>query len=337
MEDMTTPIIIRRSGTPRGLTALETLMLADVPPLTVEDLCDIDPRQARRDYADARAIAGLSHRPGQWMTTAADNVKLGKDGGRPSAGVFYAPADELAVYVANLPAANRGKLADVLGVGIESLDRYIRRLDPCHCSTPNCRMTCVISTAGKGPMRNVIAGRCARSLVRIIAPWSAARLTFDGLRDWHKLTNGAGVARFGGADDVRAELVTPGLLEDCAARGMRTYAYTKWAPDVRPSTELLPLTYSATAEGGRWNWSTIWMAASRGHNVAVVVDTPRGQPLPRTLEGIPIVDGDASDDRSSDPRGCIVALRAKGRARSLDAGGSSFVFSWSDVADFLTY
>jgi hypothetical protein len=54
-------------------------------------------------------------------------------------------------------------------------------------------------------------------------------------------------------------------------------------------------------------------AAANGINVAVVFDTKRGQPLPERFLGLPVIDGDLSDDRTRDPRGVIVGLRAKGR------------------------
>lgn len=56
-------------------------------------------------------------------------------------------------------------------------------------------------------------------------------------------------------------------------------------------------------------------AVSNGINVAVVFDTKRGQPLPTTYLGLPVIDGDLSDDRTRDPKGVIVGLRAKGRMR----------------------
>lgn len=61
-------------------------------------------------------------------------------------------------------------------------------------------------------------------------------------------------------------------------------------------------------------------AVANGINVAVVFDTKRGQPLPTTYLGLPVIDGDLSDDRTRDPKGVIVGLRAKGRMRK-DATG----------------
>jgi hypothetical protein len=52
-----------------------------------------------------------------------------------------------------------------------------------------------------------------------------------------------------------------------------------------------------------------------GINVAMVFDTKRGQPLPKTWCNYKVIDGDLSDLRFKDPKGVIVGLRAKGRAK----------------------
>jgi hypothetical protein len=60
-------------------------------------------------------------------------------------------------------------------------------------------------------------------------------------------------------------------------------------------------------------------ACQRGYTVAVVFSTKAGQPLPTTYLGLPVVDGDLHDDRTVDPVGCIVGLRAKGAMRKGNA------------------
>ena len=50
-------------------------------------------------------------------------------------------------------------------------------------------------------------------------------------------------------------------------------------------------------------------------NVAVVFDTKKGEPLPKFWKGWRVIDGDLSDLRFKDPKGVIVGLRAKGRAK----------------------
>jgi hypothetical protein len=50
----------------------------------------------------------------------------------------------------------------------------------------------------------------------------------------------------------------------------------------------------------------------------VVFSTKRGRPLPTHWHGLPVVDGDATDNRFDDPGGVVVGLRAKGRLKGTD-------------------
>jgi hypothetical protein len=67
-------------------------------------------------------------------------------------------------------------------------------------------------------------------------------------------------------------------------------------------------------------------ALAAGYNVAVVFDAVlarRGRaagPLPATFWGYPVIDGDEHDLRFLDPQGCVVGLRAKGRAIGSESG-----------------
>lgn len=55
-------------------------------------------------------------------------------------------------------------------------------------------------------------------------------------------------------------------------------------------------------------------------NTAVVFGIKRGQPLPKSWGGYPVIDGDEHDLRFLDRKGCIVGLRAKGKARKDTTG-----------------
>ena len=59
---------------------------------------------------------------------------------------------------------------------------------------------------------------------------------------------------------------------------------------------------------------------AKGLNFAVVFDTAKGQPLPAQFHGIPVIDGDTHDLRFLDPKGVIIGLRAKGKARKDTSG-----------------
>jgi hypothetical protein len=54
--------------------------------------------------------------------------------------------------------------------------------------------------------------------------------------------------------------------------------------------------------------------------MAVVFHVKKGQPLPKLWQGKAVIDGDEHDARIHDPKGIIVGLRAKGKARADDTG-----------------
>lgn len=322
---MTTAVAIR-TRTATRFSPMEAAILAanDGRPFTRADLLPI--RDARRSYATVRGLIGSTPTVGQWSSTGAENIKLGKSG-ILTIGTTYSPGDEPARVLAALLAGHRptvtGRLltpdlpmlAAHAGLsGIDALVAWARHLTVCPRSTRGCRGECVIVTAGKGPTDSATIGRFARWATLAVDPRAAVTLMSHD--NDAAIASGDHRVRFGVADDVRWELVAPCLFD----REPRAYAYTKWSPEQRPSTDALPITYSATREGGRWTPSSIAETVGRGDNVAVVFRVTRGHELPATWHGADVIDGDVSDDRWSDPRGVIVGLRAKGaavRARSL--------------------
>lgn len=89
------------------------------------------------------------------------------------------------------------------------------------------------------------------------------------------------------------------------------YDYTK---HVRPYQRTMP-NYSLTFSYSGENLEASLDALRNGVNVAVVFTTARGQALPATWNGYPVVDGDEHDLRFLDGKGVVVGLRAKGAAR----------------------
>jgi hypothetical protein len=88
------------------------------------------------------------------------------------------------------------------------------------------------------------------------------------------------------------------------------YAYTKHAPAARP--EMAGLTRIVYSASERWSDTQILEVCGQGHTVAVVFTTRRNQQLPTTWHGMPVVNGDATDDLWSHPHGVIVGLTVKG-------------------------
>jgi len=102
------------------------------------------------------------------------------------------------------------------------------------------------------------------------------------------------------------------------------YDYTKHAKPWLRQMSNYRLTFSRTSA----NEAHCFEAIAHGVNVAVVFDTKKGQPLPTSWYGVPVIDGDLTDLRYLDPAGVVVGLRAKGRARR-DASG--FVVKVADL------
>ena len=108
---------------------------------------------------------------------------------------------------------------------------------------------------------------------------------------------------------------------------IRWYDYTKYPYHKRP-TESLPSNYDLTFSRSESNEMEVWINLAYGRRVAVVFSSKKDDPIPEThlvvggshFVPIPVVNGDESDLRFLDPRGVIVHLYAKGKARKDTSG-----------------
>lgn len=95
------------------------------------------------------------------------------------------------------------------------------------------------------------------------------------------------------------------------------YDYTKNpARALRYAAGLLPANYHLTFSRSESNQDEVSKVLAAGVNVAVVFRNS----LPDTYLGKPVVDGDKSDLRFNDPKGVVVGLTQKGKAKA-DASG----------------
>jgi hypothetical protein len=76
------------------------------------------------------------------------------------------------------------------------------------------------------------------------------------------------------------------------------------------------LTFSV-ADG---NDADVAKAIQQGYNVATVFGIKKTLPMPETYIGIPVFNGDESDLRFLDPKGVVVGLYAKGKAKKDTTG-----------------
>lgn len=200
-----------------------------------------------------------------------------------------------------------------------------------------CAATCV-AFSGKGDMLEVRRARALRLSFAVEHPddfaallvaelfrieEAAASATLDAVHnaapfgiDTRKRYR---LVRLNAYSDIRWERVAPWLFAACGHVGF--YDYTKHTMASRPA-DTLPenyrLTYSVST---RSTLDEVRAAIAAGRNVAAVFAArahSKNDALPPTWCALPVVDGDADDDRFHEPRGVVVGLRRKG---TLAAGG----------------
>ena len=94
------------------------------------------------------------------------------------------------------------------------------------------------------------------------------------------------------------------------------YDYTKVLGRKVTAIENYHLTFSA-ADG---NDADVVKAIQQGYNVATVFGIKKTLPMPETYVGLPVFNGDESDLRFLDPKGVVVGLYAKGKAKKDTTG-----------------
>ena len=187
----------------------------------------------------------------------------------------------------------------------------------CPNSTVGCRNDCLFK-AGRGVMPSVVNARIRKTR------WYLERtqefldqLDLDIL-EVERLAKAKGMKpaiRLNGTTDILWE-------RHCVMDrhpNVQFYEYTKFPRKVREKRpDNLDLTFSLSETDYSKQWAQDWQAI--GVNTAVVFSTKKGEPLPSTFMGLPVIDGDLSDARFLDPKGVIVGLRAKGKARHDTSG-----------------
>jgi len=94
------------------------------------------------------------------------------------------------------------------------------------------------------------------------------------------------------------------------------YDYTKMLNRKGRNLANYHLTFSA-ADG---NDADVAKAIEQGYNVATVFGIKKTLPMPETYNGLPVFNGDESDLRFLDPKGVVVGLYAKGKAKKDTSG-----------------
>lgn len=119
--------------------------------------------------------------------------------------------------------------------------------------------------------------------------------------------------RFNGSSDLfaPARMIATWALK--ALPKLKCYDYTKIWQNLtayRPSNYSLVYSFN---ERSPLTAAEEYLQA--GGNVAVTFQVKKGDKLPKEWNGYRVIDGDTSDARFKDPKGVVVGLRAKGKAR----------------------
>lgn len=201
---------------------------------------------------------------------------------------------------------SNAKLAkgDAVIYGLTLLPHEASGVNACPVATEGCARACVLMTAGRGVMSNVRKAREVRT--RFAAERPAYFLALV-LGEVAKMPDTA-IIRLNVASDVRWEYVLPEVF----ATGRTFYDYTKWNPRNRGDLDNYRIVYSRNERDGD---SPAVDYLRDGGNVAVVFSE-----VPSTWHGFPVVDGDRHDDRTDDGDGVVVALTAKGSAKTDTTG-----------------
>jgi hypothetical protein len=192
----------------------------------------------------------------------------------------------------------------------------------CPFSTAGCRAVCLY-TAGRGGFTMVQEARVRKTQAFLANSFTFAEKLCEDIKLLCKQAAKQGMVpavRLNGTTDIEWE--KHGIMQ--AFPDVQFYDYTKWPASRRLN---LPanyhLTYSFSEKKDAPLQLSLWRA--RGVNTAVVFN----QKLPDTWTvcgyDLPVINGDESDLRFTDPIGVIVGLKTKGKARKADVGPGHFV------------
>ena len=191
----------------------------------------------------------------------------------------------------------------------------------CPKATAGCKAAC-LNTAGRGGMfkkgetTNVIQQARIRKTRWFFEDRESFLATLkDDIRKAIKQSEKKGlipVFRLNGTSDLSWEKY--GIIQEFP--NVQFYDYTKVLGRKVNGLANYHLTFSA-ADG---NDNDVRNAIKEGYNIATVFGIKKSQPMPETYEGTPVFNGDDSDLRFLDPKGVVVGLYAKGKAKKDTSG-----------------
>lgn len=204
--------------------------------------------------------------------------------------------------------------------GLSLLPADASGIDLCIWRSPQCTAACVLMTSGHGTRPSVRTARGVKTHFLMDHPEQFLLILAEELRQ-AAAKHGRIAVRLNVASDLRWEFIAPQLFE---LADVVFYDYTKAPLSQRDSLGgKYHLTFSVS-EKQRADTEALQYLAEGG-NAAVVFDTNKGEALPATWHGFPVIDGDLTDARHEDLPSSVVGLRAKGSVRGQVGDEHSFV------------
>jgi hypothetical protein len=221
----------------------------------------------------------------------------------------------------------------------QGFNTYILHLAPadvsgyntCPKATVGCKVAC-LNTAGRGGMfkRGETTNVIQQARIRKTKMFYEDRDTFMqllvkdielGIKQSAKIDL-VPVFRLNGTSDIafeKYEVIRNGITYKnifVAFPEVQFYDYTKILGRKVIAIDNYHLTFSA-ADG---NDNDVRKAIAQGYNIATVFGIKKTEPMPEFYEGRPVFNGDDSDLRFLDPKGVVVGLYAKGKAKKDTSG-----------------
>ena len=180
-----------------------------------------------------------------------------------------------------------------------------------------------LNTAGRGAFSNVQLARKRKTELFYAERKPFMSTVVDDVRRAIRKAEKTGatpLVRLNGTSDIRWETIPvdvdgvlyPNIMS--AFPYVQFYDYTKIVGRTVPSNYDLTFSYSGVPEYKPF----VDRAVAEGMRIAVVFR--HRDKIPTTFMGMPVVDGDDTDIRHLDPKGVIVALYAKGKAKKDTTG-----------------
>jgi hypothetical protein len=188
-------------------------------------------------------------------------------------------------------------------------------INVCPNASNACRTACLYS-AGRGAFNSVQKARIAKTRLYVSdksAFVETLKTNVSQLIAKCAKANATPTVRLNGTSDIGWERY--GIIQ--AFNGTQFYDYTKnFVRMLSYLSGVMPSNYSLTFSRSETNETQCLEVLKRGGNVAVVFRNE----LPTHWKGFPVINGDENDLRFLDPKGVVVGLKAKGKAKTDTTG-----------------